>query len=288
MSYALITGAAKGIGRGIAHQLANRNYTLLLVDLDEDALLATARDIESTHPVKVYTLHQDLSAPDAIARIIKWTSPWHDDLNVVINNAGYGLNNAFETLTLDEQLNLIDVNIKAQVALSHNYIPILKKQPEAYLLNVSSTTAYQSVPYLTIYAASKSFVLSFTRGLRFELQHSRISVSCLIPGSTDTDFVNRAGMSTAVKEKAKRYNMQPEKVAAIAIKGLFNRKAEIIPGFTNRLHAFLPRFFPKIFTERIAGNIYRPAATTPVTADADPVVAAHSSIHHIRGEAEWQ
>ena len=258
MSYALVTGAAKGIGKGIAKELARNDFDLLLVDLDGTSLEATKKEIESTSGSLVYALQLDLSAPDALQQLTLWTSIWHDELQVVVNNAGYGLNGAFEQLELEEQLNLIDVNIKAQVSLSHAYIPVLKKRGQAFLLNVASTTCFHTVPYLNVYAASKAFVLSFTRGLRFELRNTPISVSVLIPGSTDTDFVNRARMSEAVKKKAERFNMSPELVGRIAVRGLFKGKAEIIPGFTNRLHAFFPRFFPKSFVEKVGGNIYKP------------------------------
>jgi len=135
---------------------------------------------------------------------------------------------------------------------------VLRQFPRAYLLNLASTTAYQTVPYLNIYAATKAFALSFTRGLRYELRHSGISVSALSPGSTDTDFVNRARMSEHTRSIANRFNMTPEKVASIAVEGLFKGKAEIIPGFTNKLNAWLPKFFPKLFVEKIAAGIYAP------------------------------
>lgn len=261
MSYALVTGAAKGIGKGIARELARRKYNLLLVDLDLTSLLNTKIALESTFNVEVHTLHLDLSAPDALEQLINWTTPWHNELTVVINNAGYGLNGSFNQLSLSEQLNMIDVNIKAQVTLSHTYIPVLNKQSQSYLLNVGSTTAYQAIPYFTIYAATKAFVISFTRALRYELRRSPVSVSVLIPGSTDTDFVNRARMTEAAKKAAEKFNMSPEEVGKIAVKGLFNKKAQIIPGFTNKLHAFLPRFFPKILVEKIAADIYGPRQT---------------------------
>lgn len=258
MSYALVTGAAKGIGKAIAKELARNDFDLLLVDLDGKSLDATKKEIESTSGSLVYALQLDLSASDALQQLTVWTSIWHDELQVVINNAGYGLNGAFAQLGLEEQLNIIDVNIKAQVSLSHAYIPVLKKHTQAFLLNVGSTTCYQAVPYLNVYAASKAFVVSFTRGLRFEMRNTPVSVSVLIPGSTDTDFVNRARMTEEVKKTAERFNMSPELVGKIAVRGLFKGKAEIIPGFTNRLHAFFPRFFSKSFVEKISGNIYKP------------------------------
>jgi len=268
MSYALVTGAAKGIGSAIAEELAKKGYRLLLLDIDKEGLAHTANYISAQYQLPVYTLHQDLSHPDATRNITDWSKPFHQDLTVVVNNAGYGLNGAFEQIPINEQLNIIDVNIKAQLQIAHAFIPVLKKFNKSYLLNVGSTTCYQSVPYLSIYAASKAFVISFTRSLRYELKGSAVSVSCLIPGSTDTDFVNRAGMGEHVRRTADRFNMTAETVGKIAVKGLFKGEAEIIPGFTNKLNAFLPKFFPKSFVERIAGNIYRPRENKSV-----PVIA---------------
>ncbi len=258
MAYALVTGAAKGIGKAIAAELAKKGYGLLLVDIDYETLLATYSGFIRTYNVPVHILGQDLSAGDCAAVIKNWTLPYHSQLTIVVNNAGYGLNGAFAHIPIEEQLNIIDVNIKAQLKIAHAYIPVLKQNRKSYLLNVGSTTCYQSVPYLSVYAASKSFVISFTRGLRHELKDTAISVSCLIPGSTDTDFVNRARMGAHVLRTAERFNMTPETVGQLAVKGLFRGKAEIIPGFINQLNAFLPKFFPKSLAEKVAANIYRP------------------------------
>ncbi|MES2891962.1 MAG: SDR family oxidoreductase [Bacteroidota bacterium] len=256
MAYALVTGAAMGIGKAIANELACRNYNLLLVDMAGEELFEAAKELEHRFDIEALPLHFDLSDPGSIEQIFALTRPYHDQLSVVVNNAGYGLNGAFTELSLTEQLDIIDVNIKAVVKLSYAYIPVLKNFSRSFLLNVSSTTAYQSVPYLNVYAASKAFVLSFTRGLKNELKDSAVSVSSLSPGSTDTNFVNRARMSEATKQVARRYNMTPQAVATAAINGLFNGQAEIIPGFTNKLNASLPKFFPKWFVEKIAAGIY--------------------------------
>ena len=155
--------------------------------------------------------------------------------------------------------------------LSHAYVPVLKKRTRSFLLNVGSTTCYQSIPYLNIYAASKAFVYSFTRALRFELRNSPVSVSLLIPGSPDTNFVHRARMSEATKKAAERFNMLPDVVARIALRGLFRGKAEIIPGFTNKLHAFFPRFVSRSFTEKLGANIYKPEVKKYNTVTQSPV-----------------
>jgi hypothetical protein len=258
MSYALITGAAKGIGAAIALQMAYKGYDLLLVDIDGEELHNTKSKINEKTVIKVHVLELDLSKADCARRILDWTSPYHNELNVVINNAGYGLNGAFEEFPIEEHENIIDVNIKAQLRIAHAFVPILRRFNKAYLMNVGSTTCFQSVPYMSVYAASKAFVISFTRSLRFELRESSVSVSCLIPGSTDTDFVNRARMNDHARKTATRYYMTPQTVGKIAVAGMFKGKSEIIPGVSNKLHSVLPKFFPKAFVEKIAGNIYRP------------------------------
>jgi uncharacterized protein len=278
MSYALVTGAAKGIGKAIAESLAKRKYNLILVDIDSKQLISTSTEIISRFGVQVEYLHIDVSAPRAAEIIFLTTRPLHDDITVLVNNAGFGVNTAFEDGQIEEQLNIVDVNAKAVVKLSYIFLPVLKKNVQTYLLNTSSTTAYQSVPYMNVYAATKSFVLSFTRGLSHELRNSNVSVSCLCPGSTDTDFVVRARMSAETLKLASRFNMDPAVVGEIAVSQLFKGRAEIIPGFTNKLHAWLPKFFPKRLTEKIAGNIYekKETATThfkplSVNANALPV-----------------
>lgn len=271
MSYALVTGAAKGIGRAIANELARRNYNLLLVDMDVTGLANTAAGLLAQYNLDIQVLEQDLSRPDAAKKIKEWSTPYHRELNVVVNNAGYGLNAPFVELSLEEQLDIIDVNIKAQLAITYTFLPLLKQFKKSYLLNVCSTTAYQPVPYLTVYAASKAFVLSFNQSLHYELRNSPVSLSYLSPGSTDTDFVIRARMQPHTLKIAARFNMTPEEVARIAVKGLFKGKEEIIPGFLNKLNAFLPKFFPVSLVRRIAAPIYEPKEETAVPGKIIPV-----------------
>ncbi|AEI46750.1 SDR family NAD(P)-dependent oxidoreductase [Runella slithyformis] len=259
--YALVTGASRGIGKAIAKELAARQYNLLLVSVDEPTLRAAAFGLKQEFPtLDIRYFAQDLSAHGAVGAIKEWSAPFRSSLNVVVNNAGFGLTGRFEELSVEEQLNMIDVNFKALVALSHAFIPILTQSSakKAYLLNVASTTAYQSVPYLSVYTATKAAVLSFSRSIRHELSGSKVSVSVVSPGSTDTNFVQRARMGEEVKKLAEKVNMTPEEVAKIAVAGLFQGKAEIVPGFLNVLNAFLPRLVPKILVEKIAGNIYKP------------------------------
>lgn len=257
--YALVTGSAKGIGKSIAYELGRRGYGLLLLDLDEVSLQATISELENEFPAtEVYGLAFDLSKIDRFSEIYEWSAPYHANLEVLVNNAGFGLNGEFQQLDLDEQLQIIDVNLKALIKLTYLFIPVFTGEEKRYILNVASTAAYQAVPFFTVYSASKAAVLSFNRALRYELRNTNITLTNLSPGSTDTYFVHRAGMGSSLKRLAKKLNMTPDDVAKIAVKGLFAGKSEIIPGFTNVLNAYLPKFVPKILTETVGANIYQP------------------------------
>lgn len=256
MPFALVTGAAKGIGKSIAYELAARQYDLLLVDIDEKGLALTKPELEKKTGIQVIYLVADLSLPETPDAIFKWSSAWHNNLEVLVNNAAFGLNGAFENLSLQEQLSIIDVNVKAVVSLTHRFIPVLKKRNTGYILNIGSNAGYQPVPYLNIYAASKAFIISFTRSLRYELRSGGISVSCVSPGSTDTHFVDRAGMGKHIRKKAERYNMTPDAVAHIAVKNLFKKRAERITGFQTKLGVFLSWLAPKSWAEKFGADIF--------------------------------
>ncbi len=254
--YTLITGASKGIGKAMALQLAKLGYNLLLVARSENELQQIAVNIKQEFGVNVYYLYLDLSEKDSPAKVAHWCKNLQVPLSILINNAGYGLWGKFEDLSIGDQLNMLDLNTRTVVELTHLLLPVLKTQKQAFILNVSSTAAYQVVPTLTLYAASKAFILSFSRGLRYELKDSNISVSCLCPGPTDTGFAQRAGMDT-LAELAAKFNMSANEVAKIGLKGLFNKKAEIITGFLNKLSSFGARHLPKALIERITAGLYK-------------------------------
>ncbi len=255
-SYALITGASGGIGLSLATELAKRKFHLLLVARSEDKLKQAAVSLSNKYQVNVEYLSIDLSLAKSAQKVHDWVTQKSFQVSVLVNNAGYGLWGDVEKTSLEKLHNMMTLNMTSLVDLTHVFLPMLKKEPQAYILNVSSTAAYQAVPTLATYAASKSFVLLFTRGLRKELSNSTISVSCLSPGATSTDFIDRAGMNSSIKEKAEKFTMSPEAVAKIAIKGMFNKKAEIIPGFVNWLSVQLTYLVPKSIPEKIAAGLY--------------------------------
>ncbi len=257
MEYALITGASKGIGKAIAYQLAKKKINILLVARSEDLLKELAQDIKKIHSVDADYFATDLSDPNAAQHVRQWCLQKNYAINILVNNAGYGLWGRFDTLTLEEQNNMLRLNMSTLVNLTYELLPTLKAAKKSYILNVASTAAYQAVPTLSLYAASKAFVLSFSRGLKIELKNTPISVSCISPGPTTSDFVNRARMGSAIQKKAEQFSMTAEKVAEIAISGMFSGKAEIIPGISNKLTAKITSFIPKWLPEKIAENLYK-------------------------------
>lgn len=256
MTYALITGASKGIGLSMAHALASRKYNLLLVARSEDELAKVAGELSAKWQVAVHYLALDLSLPDAAAKVSNWCKAGNYAISVLINNAGYAVWGNFISRGLEEYQQMMRVNAETPVALCHYMLPVLQQQPQSYILNVSSTAAYQAVSTLALYSATKSFILLFTRALRHELRSTNVSVTCLCPGAVKTNFVERAGMQ-AIQEVADKYSMMPDEVAEIGIKGMFQKKAEIVPGALNAVSAFLTRLVPKSLVEKIAADLYK-------------------------------
>lgn len=256
MSYALITGASKGIGRAIAFELAAKGYHLLLVARNEVLLQQVSQEIQQLHSREIHYLAVDLSSPDAAQTVLDWTKKNAYHVSVLVNNAGYGLSGRFDSYPLDQNLNMLQVNCTTLVQLTHLFLPQLKLQKAAHVLNIASSAAYQAVPYLSLYAASKTFVLSFSRGLRYELRKTPVNVTCVCPGSTDTEFATRAQVGEKAMKTAAKVNMTPEQVGKAAVNAMLAKKAEVITGAINKVGGFLTWLLPKGVLEGGAARIY--------------------------------
>ncbi|MBS1915643.1 MAG: SDR family oxidoreductase [Bacteroidetes bacterium] len=256
MMYALVTGASKGIGKAIAEELAKNKFNILLVARSEDQLKKNATEIAEKYKVGTDYLAIDLSAPTASTEIFNWCTKKNYSIRVLVNNAGYGLSGNFERFSIDDNTNMMQLNMIALVQLTQLFLPVLKSQNKSYILNISSSAAYQAVPYLSLYSATKAFVLSFSRGLQQELKRTPVSVTCISPGSTDTGFASRAQLGEKGLKTADKVNMTPEAVAAIAVKSMLSGKTEVIVGFINKLGAFMAWLLPKKLVETTAMKIY--------------------------------
>ncbi|MEO8860708.1 MAG: SDR family oxidoreductase [Ginsengibacter sp.] len=257
MSYALITGASKGIGRAMAFELAKRNYDLLLTARSSDLLKQVSQEIKSLYPIKVSFIAVDLSEGDAPKKLFSWCTENNYDVSILINNAGYGISGAFQNSSLEKNANLLQLNIVAPTQLCQLFIPLIQKLASGYIMNIASTASYQAIPYLTIYAASKAYVQRFSRGLSQELSKTSISVICISPGPTDTDWASTANIHGKALKLADKFNMDPSTVAEIAVKAMLAKKTEIIPGFINKMGVFMAWLLPKKLVESSTGNLYK-------------------------------
>ncbi len=255
MPYALITGGSKGIGLAIARQLADRGYDLLLVARSEDKLKQAAAFFSPR--VKCNWLALDLAKPGAAETVYNWCIEKNYPVQVLVNNAGYGLSGPFENYDVAATSEMLNLNIITLVQITRLFLPELRKHSTAFVLNIASSAAYQAVPFLSAYSASKAFVLMFSRGLKNELQDSPVSVTCICPGPTDTDFVHRAGVPAKGQQMAEKFNMTADAVAILAVNAMLKRKTEVITGGMNKLSAALSWLMPKPLVENIAKKIYQ-------------------------------
>ncbi|MDX2190408.1 MAG: SDR family oxidoreductase [Bacteroidota bacterium] len=255
MSFALITGGSKGIGKEMALILARKKTPIILVARSIQELELAQQEVLAAGSPEVKIKAIDLSKPESPKELFTWFKQQNIDIQILINNAGYGMWGFFEDLSMEAQLDMLQLNMVTLTELTYLFLPELKKQKQAYILNVASTAAYQSVPAMSTYSASKAYVLTFTRALRYELKNSNVSVTTFSPGATATNFTNRAGMQ-AMQAIADKFNMPVGIVAQAGIKAMFNKKAEVIPGLVNILSVFGNRFLPKFLIEQIAANLY--------------------------------
>ena len=257
MSYALITGASKGIGRAFALQLAQKKINVLLVARTSSLLQELSLQIRNDYGVETDQLAIDLSQPDAADQIFGWCVSKKYDVNILVNNAGYGLSGGFDHYSTEENRQMLQVNMLTPVTLISKFLPQLKACPKSYILNVGSSAAYQAVPYMSAYAASKSFITGFTRGLQVELKDSTVSVTLLTPGVTQTDFPVRAGVPVKAAKAGEKVSLSAEQVAKAAIRAMFRGKTEVTTGLITKLTLAFVWLLPRKWIEKTAAGIYK-------------------------------
>lgn len=256
MNYTLITGASSGIGSALARRCAQEGFNLILVARSTQLMEDLAKEIKQKHKVEVQIVTADLLSPNAAHDLYTHCQKNNWAVRMLINNAGCGLWGKFEALSLEHMVEMMQLNQQRIVELSHFFIPMLKEVPFAHILNVSSTASFQPIPYFSVYAASKSFVLSFSRSLRQELKPYKINVSCVCPGPTESAFFTKAGFEKI--HVAKGAFMKADEVADAAIQGLLEKKAVIVPGLSNNLGAFMSKHLPSGLMAALIGKYFQP------------------------------
>lgn len=250
ISYALVTGASSGIGLEIAHALAALGYNLILVARRESLLKEVAAQIEKKYSVTVQTFVEDLSLPSAVQDIVCALSEKEMTIDIVVNNAGFGVYGPFSTTALEQEREMIQVNISALTELTKAFLPAMIERKAGRILNIASTAAFQPGPYMAVYFASKAYVLSFSEALASELEGTGVTVTALCPGPTGTGFQTRAS-NADMKLFADGKYMDARSVAEIGVDALFAGKAVAIAGFKNKLFVFLTRFIPRAISRAV-------------------------------------
>jgi uncharacterized protein len=252
---ALITGASGGLGGEFARQLTKRGYDCVLVGRDLSALNALAAEITALgRTAHVYVA--DFSHPDGTRALADSLAQDGVTVDFLVNNAGFGGFGLFSETSLDAETDMIAVNVTALTALTKLLLPGMLERGHGRILNVASTAAYQPGPLMAVYYATKAYVLSFSLALRDELRGSGVTVTCLSPGPTSTGFSDAAHMQNSHLFKGRV--MDAVVVAHIGIEGCLAGKAEVIPGFVNRLGVFATRFVTRSFAARVARFAQRP------------------------------
>lgn len=255
---ALVTGASAGIGLDIATVLAARQHDLVLVARREAQLQDIAARLQKSHGVTAHVIASDLAAPGAADALVQRLADAGLVVDVLINNAGYGLYGAITESNPDTELRMIQLNVVALYRLTKLLVPGMVARKRGYIMNVASTAAFFSGPLMAVYYATKAFVLSFSEALDEELDGSGVHVSCLCPGPTKTEFRTVAG--TGDSKLTTRPQVPSMPVAIAGVDGMFAGERVVIPGLKNRFETSLPRFLPRRLLARIVKNTQGRAA----------------------------
>jgi len=257
MTTALITGASSGIGEQFAYALAGRKYDLVLTARREDRMNIVGTRARELGAGRVEIIAADLGDRSAPQKIHDGVTAAGVQIDYLVNNAGFGTTGRFARLPLERELAEIDLNVAALVALTRLFLPAMVERRRGTIINVASTAAFQGVPFMSIYGATKAFVLSFSEGLAGELAGSGVNVLALCPGPVRTEF-----QAVAKNENGRVPSfayIDAAKVVAQGISAAESGRTVHISGMVNFVGAQATRFLPRAIVNRIARGLYRPA-----------------------------
>ena len=234
MEFALITGGTSGIGFELARCFARNNYGVIIISSNQERLNVAKNRLEMEFKVPILTYEQDLSKTGSAFELYEKTKEDNINIDVLINNAGYGLVGSTEKIDLREDENMMMLNVVNLVELCKLFLMDMYNKGNGKILNVASIGAFQPGPYTATYCASKAFVLSYSRAIRYEAKKRGVQVCALCPGTTRTEFFTREGVKTP------RNAMSATDVAQYAYKRLIANKEISIPGMINKVTKIFP------------------------------------------------
>ncbi|WP_295989926.1 SDR family oxidoreductase [Rugamonas sp.] len=251
--WALVTGASSGIGAEFAQQLAQRGANLVLAARSTGAMEALATQLRDTHGVQVLVLPIDLAQAGAAVTLYASVARQAIVIDILANNAGFGVFGDFHAQAADRTLEMLQLNIVSLTELTQVFAADMVRRGGGQILLVASILAYQATPGYAAYAASKAYVLQFGEALHVELAGHGVNVTVLSPGVTQTSFLSVSGQ--AVTPFQRLMMKAPRTVAAEGLAALLARRAVVMPGLANRLMVMMNRLAPRLLQSRIAGYL---------------------------------
>lgn len=254
MKYTLITGASSGIGEVFARRLAAEKHNVVLVARSEGKLRELSEELSKKNGVDVRFFAVDLIQEDADSKVFDFTVSEGLEIDWLINNAGFGSAGDFAALDLEKELKIVDLNIKALIALTHRYLQPMRERRRGTIINVSSAAGFQPLPFMATYAATKAFVTSFSEAIAEENRPFGIQVMALCPGSTKTNFFDASGIDRPVQVKGQE---TAEDVVETAMRGVRSGNRKIVSGWANYIASTATNFVPNSLITRVVGRALR-------------------------------
>ncbi len=254
MKFTLITGASGGIGEAFARRLAKEKHNLVLVARSENKLLELCDELMLQYGITAHYVALDLTEFEADKKLLAETEKHGFEIDWLINNAGFGSMGDFAEMDLERELQMIDLNISALVALTNRYLPQMRERKSGVIINVSSAASFQPIPFMATYAATKAFVTSFSEALSEENRPHGIKVLALCPGATETNFFAVAGMKEAIQVKGMQTS---EQVVETALKAVRRGRSLVVSGLANYVGSVLGTIVPDALITRTIGKVLR-------------------------------
>jgi short-subunit dehydrogenase len=239
--WAVITGASSGIGRALALEFASAGFAVFLTGRDAAALAAVAGECAQRFKAATCVVPADLSQPESVDRLIEELRAQPREVEVLANNAGFGIHGEFAATALDREIELLNVQLAAALKLTKEVLPAMIARGRGRILNVASVYSFAPVPFQSVYSACKAFLLSFSSSVNSELKGTGVTVTAFCPGITQTEFRARAG----IREKQKDSGMTAERSARIACVATLRGTPVVVPGLVNRVFVLLSRLLPR-------------------------------------------
>ena len=250
MKTVLITGASSGIGKEMAYVYAENNYNLILVARRKENLEAIKSDIEHKHKLNVQSFDIDLSQIDSAELLYKKVSEKGIKVDVLINNAGFGINGKFKEIDMEWEESMLILNMVTLTKLTKLFVQDMLKAGSGNIINIASTASFQAVPNFSTYAATKAYVLNFSEAIAYELKDDNIKVTVICPGATKSEFADVADVNQKLFSKAPT----SRELAEFTFKAMKKGKVTAIHGFMNNLLVFSSRTTPRKMVTAVAAK----------------------------------